>query len=110
MIEYIKRLSLLLICCLFLYGCAIIEQSIDEAPEKPLPAKPVLYSSVDSIAVFKAKSAIQRSPEYILSAYVVVKDGACHLDISKEEREMLGISEMDYQKFLKELSCISLKH
>ena len=99
-----------IICCLVLSGCAIMEQSIDEATERPLPLKPIFASGPDSVTVFKAKSAIQRSPEHLLAAYVVVKDGKYNLSITKEEREMLGISEKDYQKYLNYLSRINNKH
>lgn len=105
-----KRILFPIICCLIISGCAIMEQSFVEATERPLPQKPVFDSSPDSVTVFKAKSAIQRSPEHILASYVVVKDGTYHLDITKKEMVLLGISEKDYQKFLNKLSRINNKH
>jgi hypothetical protein len=105
-----KRLLPIIICCLVISGCAIMEQSIDETTERLLPQKPELVSNPDSVTVFKAKSAIQRSPEHILASYVVVKDRTYHLDITKKEMELLGISEKDYQKFLNKLSRINNKH
>lgn len=89
-------------------GCAVMEQSVEEVTERPLPATPVIATCSDSTKVFNAKSAIQRSPEYILSSFVVVKDGKFCLEISKEEREELGISEKAYNAYLKQLTKVNL--
>ena len=91
---------------LLISSCSIMEESIHEVVERPLPTSPMVASSLDSTQVFKVKSTIQRSPEYLLSAYVIIKDGKLQLDISKEERKELGITENEYTDYLKKLSKI----
>lgn len=101
-----RFICVLLLSFISFWKCAIMEQSIEDSKERLLPANPVFYSASDSVKLFNAKSAIQRSPEHLLSSYVVVEDGVFHLDITKEEMDSIGVSDKDYQKFLKTMSGI----
>ena len=104
-----RFICILLLSCVSFWKCAILELSIEDSPESPLPATPVFYSASDSIKIFNAKSAIQRSPEHLLSSYVVVKEGTYYLDITKEEMDSIGVSDQDYNKFLRIMSGIKPK-
>lgn len=95
-------ICLVLLVC----SCSIMEEGTYEVTEQRLPTSPIFASSLDSTQVFKVKSTIQCSPVYLLSAYVIIKDGKYTLDITKEERIELGILERDYTAYLKRLSRI----
>lgn len=88
-------------------GCSVIEQSMDDMVERPLPANPSMATLEDSTRVLRAKSAIQSSSEYLLSGYVFYKNGEYVLDISEKEREELGISGKEYDFFKKKLSHLN---
>lgn len=88
-------------------GCSVMEQSMDDVKERPLPTNPSMATLNDSTRVLRAKSAIQRSSEYLLSSYVFYKNGEYVLDISEKEREELGISDKEYDFFKKKISHLN---
>lgn len=104
---HVKRIISLFALCVVICSCAIMEQSIEESPEKNLPRKPEIASTADSVQVFKAKSAIQRSSEYLLAGYTVYKNGKFYCEISPEELKVIGIIEADYKKYVKHLARLN---
>lgn len=88
-------------------SCAIMEQSIEESPEKYLPQQPEIASTADSVQVFKAQSAIQCSSEYLLAGYTMYKNGKFFCEISPEELKVIGIIEADYKKYVKHLARLN---
>lgn len=78
-----------------------------DVKDRPLQANPSMATLDDSTRVLKAKSALQRSPEYLLSGYVFFKNGEYILEISKEEREELGVSDTEYSLYKKKLSHLN---
>ena len=103
-LQFISALSI----CISLSGCAIIEMSPESKSEKVVAPYPVLASSADSSKVFNAKSAIQRSPEYILSSFTVFKDGKFTVEVSTEELKELGVSYADYLSYKERVSSVKV--
>lgn len=93
--------------CLIVAGCAIAEQDFVMPEEKAIAVNPVFASPTDSVKVFNAKSAIQRSPEYILSSSIVFKDGRFQLDMTPEEIIESGISEKVYKAYQQKLEKLN---
>ena len=93
--------------CLLLAGCAIAEQDVVLPEEKTVSANPVFASPSDSVKVFNAKSAMQRSPEYILSSAIVFKDGKFQIDMTLEEILESGISEKEYKAYQQKLDKLN---
>ena len=92
---------------LLLNGCAIIEQSIEENPEKVIPVNPVLAVGADSAQVFKAVSSVQRSPEHLLAGYTILENGKYTCNISPTELKEIGLTEADYKEYLKVLAKLN---
>lgn len=93
--------------CFLLNGCAIIEQGMEEKPEKAIPVNPVLAVGADSAQVFKAVSSVQRSPEHLLAGYTILENGKYTCKISPTELKEIGLTEADYKEYLKVLAKLN---
>lgn len=106
-----KRITHLFLFVLLTSGCAVIKEQVPEdVTERRVPDKPQVASILDTTVLFKSKSAIQRSPDHILSTYVEIRDGDYHLTISKEELAELGISDAAYRLYVEKLSGVIHKN
>lgn len=103
------RLIISLFSFFILFGCVTMERGVEALEIKAPASGPVLAPAADSLMMFKAKSAIQRSPEYLFSSFVVIDDKGYSLSISNEELAELRISEKDYQRYIEKLSNITPK-
>lgn len=101
-----KKILVILLCNL-LAGCAIAEQDVVLPEEKTVSANPVFASPSDSVKVFNAKSAMQRSPEYILSSAIVFKDGKFQIDMTMDEILESGISEKEYEAYQQKIDILN---
>lgn len=88
-------------------ACSVMEQNIEVANDRPLPSLPTIANTTNSSTVFNAISAIQRSKERTLSAFVSYKNGIYVLEIPEWELKELGIQEeecLNYRKLVVSLN------
>ena len=100
------KIRLYLFVGLAVISCASIKEADLQTAEKSLP-EPSLISISDSVRIRQIKSAIQSSPEALLSNSIAYEDGLWSLSLSREGADSLGVPENLYQHYLEKLESLN---